>query len=240
VTIRAAGVVAVDEALGRTRRTDPVLPRSGGPAGNAGLTAWTGLLLLVLFTAELLTLIDIRQLISWHVVIGTLLIPPALLKTGTTGWRIIGYYTRRRPYRDAGPPPMLLRILGPLVVIGTLAVLGTGLLLILLGPDTSRRTFLDLLGQRIDAVTLHQVAFVVWAVVTGLHTLARLIPALRLTVVPNPAGEPVPGRGRRIAALTATVTVAALTATLVLSAAGAWRTQPERQHGPPPGRAATR
>lgn len=117
-----------------------MLPRSGGPAGNARLTAWTGLLLLVLFTAELLTLIDIRQLISWHVVIGTLLIPPALLKTGTTGWRIIGYYTRRRPYRDAGPPPMLLRILGPLVVIGTLAVLGTGLLLILLGPDASRRT----------------------------------------------------------------------------------------------------
>jgi hypothetical protein len=163
-----------------------------------------------------------------------------LLKTGTTGWRIVGYYTGRRPYRAAGPPPMLLRILGPLVVVGTVAVLGTGLLLILLGPDTSRRTLLDLLGQRIDAVTIHQATFVVWAVVTGLHTLARLIPALRLTVAPAPAGAPVPGRGRRFAVLIVTVTVAALSAAFVVSASGVWRSQPDQRHGSPPGRHATR
>jgi hypothetical protein len=239
VKIRTAGIDAVNEALGRTRRTDLVLPGAGGPAGNARLTAWTGLLLLVLFVAESFTLIDVRQLISWHVVVGTLLVPPALLKTGTTGWRIVRYYTGRRPYRDAGPPPMLLRILGPLVVLGTLAVLGTGLLLIVFGPDTSRHTLVDLVGQRIDAVTIHQATFVVWAVVTGLHTLARLVPAVRLTVAPAKAGEPVPGGGRRIAVLTATVTVAALSAALVLSASGAWRTQPEQRHRPPPGQHAT-
>jgi hypothetical protein len=236
VTIRTAGVDVLDEALGRTRRTDPVLPGGGGPAGNARLTAWTGVLLLVLFVAELVTLIDVRQLISWHLVIGTLLIPPALLKTGTTGWRIVGYYTGRRPYRDAGPPPLLLRILGPLVVAGTLAVLGSGLLLILLGPDTSRRTLLDVLGQRIDTVTIHQATFAVWAVVTGLHTLARLVPAARLTVAPGPSGISVPGSARRVGVLIVTVSVAAVCAALVLSAAGAWRTQPDRQHGSPPGR----
>lgn len=240
MTIRTAGVDVLDEALGRTRRTDPVLPGTGGPAGNARLTAWTGVLLLVLFVAELVTLIDVRQLISWHLVIGTLLVPPALLKTGTTGWRIVGYYTGRRPYRDAGPPPMLLRILGPLVVASTLAVLGSGLLLILLGPDTSRRTLLDTLGQRIDTVTIHQATFAVWAVVTGLHTLARLVTAARLTVTSGPAGISVPGRVRRAGLLLVTVSVAALSAALVLSAAGAWRTQPDRQYGPPPGRHATR
>jgi hypothetical protein len=240
VTIRKAGVDVLDEALGRTRRTDPVLPGAGGPAGNARLTAWTGVLLFVLFIAELVTLIDVRQLISWHLVIGTLLVPPALLKTGTTGWRIVGYYTGRRPYRDAGPPPMLLRILGPLVVASTLAVLGSGLLLVLLGPDTSRRTLLDVLGQRIDTVTIHQATFAVWAVVTGLHTLARLIPAARLTVAPAPPGVSVPGRVRRVGVLIVTMSVAAVSAALGLSAAGAWQTQPDRQHGSPPGRHTTR
>jgi hypothetical protein len=240
VTIRTAGVEVLDEALGRTRRADPVLPGAGGPAGNARLTAWTGVMLFVLFLTELITLIDVRQLISWHLVIGTLLVPPALLKTGTTGWRIVGYYTGRRPYRDAGPPPMLLRILGPLVVAGTLAVLGTGLLLILLGPDTSRRTLLDVLGQRVDTVTIHQATFAVWAVVTGLHTLARLGPAIRLTVAPAQAGEPVPGRVRRVTVLIATVSIAAVSAALVWSAAGSWRNQPEHRYGPAPGQHAAR
>ncbi|WP_138734092.1 hypothetical protein [Modestobacter excelsi] len=43
----------VDEAAGRSHRSDAVTGRTGGPAGNARLTAWTGLLLLVLFLAEL-------------------------------------------------------------------------------------------------------------------------------------------------------------------------------------------
>ena len=75
------------EAAGKGNRSDPVLPTTGGPAGNARLTAWTGLLLLVLFLAEVVTLLDVRGLLSWHVVLGTLLVPPALLKTASTGWR---------------------------------------------------------------------------------------------------------------------------------------------------------
>jgi hypothetical protein len=47
------------EAAGRRRRADPVLAGAGGPAGNARLTAWTGLVLLALFGAELVTLVDV-------------------------------------------------------------------------------------------------------------------------------------------------------------------------------------
>src|SRR5215471_4616849 len=119
----------VAEATGRTHRPDEALP-GGGPAGNARLTAWVGLVLLALFLAELVTLLDVRGLVSWHVAIGLLLIPPAIVKTVSTGWRIARYYTGSRPYRDAGPPPLLLRILGPLVVFSTLAVLASGLVLI--------------------------------------------------------------------------------------------------------------
>jgi len=75
----------VGTALGRARRSDPVLPRTGGPAGNARLTAWIGLGLLIAFLAELVTLLDVAGLISWHIIIGVLLVPPALAKTATTG-----------------------------------------------------------------------------------------------------------------------------------------------------------
>jgi hypothetical protein len=53
----------VDEATGRSHRSDAATGRTGGPAGNARLTAWPGLLL-VLFLAELVTLLDVRGLIS--------------------------------------------------------------------------------------------------------------------------------------------------------------------------------
>jgi hypothetical protein len=210
------------EATGRERRADPVVPGSGGPAGNARLTAWTGLVLLVLFVVELVTLLDLNGLISWHVVVGVLLVPPALVKTATTGWRIVRYYTKNPAYRRAGPPPMPLRVLGPLVVLSTLAVLGSGLALIALGPDGSRTVLFSVLGLRIDPLTVHQGTFIVWAVATGLHTLGRIVPALRLTGAGQQAGPRVPGRSSRAAVLPVTMLVAVVAAVLVLGASTAW------------------
>jgi hypothetical protein len=153
----------------------------------------------VLFLAERVTLLDVRGLISWHIAIGALLLPPALLKTATTGWRIARYYLGDADYRAAGPPPTLLRLLGPLVVASTPGVLGTGVALVLLGEATSRRTLLTAFGQRVDALTLHQATFAVWAVATGLHTLSRLVPALRAALLPPPgtSGRPVVGAAPR-------------------------------------------
>jgi hypothetical protein len=215
-------------ATGRVRRSDAVRPRTGGPAGNARLTAWTGLALLVLFAAELVTLLSVRRLIDWHVAVGVLLVPPALVKTASTGWRIVRYYTGDRSYRVAGPPPLPLRVLGPLVVLATLAVLGSGLLLVAIGPQASRHAVVTVLGRPVDAVNLHKVTFLGWAAVTGVHTLGRLLPALRLTV-----GGPrtsVPGRRWRAAALVAAAVAAAVGAVAVLGATdtAGWRTERHR------------
>ncbi len=163
----------VGTAVGRARRGDPVLPRTGGPAGNARLTASIGLGLLIAFLAELVTLLDVTGLISWHIVIGVLLVPPALVKTATTGWRILRYYTGNRAYRQAGPPPLLLRLLGPVVVLTTLTVLSSGLVLIAVGPDATFTPLLTVAGQQISWLTLHQITFIAWGVATGLHVLAR-------------------------------------------------------------------
>ncbi len=148
MTIARTLTDVVASATGRLRREDPTLPRTGGPAGNAALTAWIGLALLLLFLAELLTLLDVTGLISWHIVIGVLLVPPALVKTATTGWRILRYYTGHPAYRQAGPPPLLLRLLGPLVVLTTLAVLGSGLVLIAIGPETTFAPLITVLASK--------------------------------------------------------------------------------------------
>jgi hypothetical protein len=216
---------ALAEATGRRHRSDAVAPGGGGPAGNARLTAATGLVLFVLILAELVTLLDVTGLIGWHVAIGVVLVPPALLKTASTGWRIVRYYGGSRDYRESGPPPMLLRLLGPLVVLSTLGLLGSGLALIALGPEASRHAIVRALGQRVDAVTVHQAFFACWAVATGLHVLARLGPAVVLVG----QRSAVPGGRRRLTAVAVTLILAAIAAALLLGTAGAWA-HPGRPH----------
>lgn len=228
----------VAHATGRRTRTNPVSARTGGPAGNALLTAWTGLVLLVLFLAEVVTLLDVRALITWHVVLGALLIPPALLKTATTSWRIVRYYSGNTDYRAAGPPPTLLRLLGPLVVASTIALLGTGVALIVIGEPGSRTALLTVAGFRLDWLTLHQGSFIVWGVVTGLHVLARIAPAVREVAGRSGQGSPTPGPGLRAIVMTLTVAVAAATATLLVYADGSWQHLARHVgHRKPPARA---
>jgi hypothetical protein len=227
--VRAAKDIGYDllegflvEATGRHQRREPAPPPSGGPTGNAVLTAWTGLVLLVLFLAELLTLVDVRGLISWHVAVGALLVPPALMKTATTGWRVIGYYTGRQPYQVAGPPPTLLRWLGPLVVASTLALLGSGILLVLLGEQSGRQHILTALGFGISWVSVHQGVFAVWCGATGLHLLGRIVPALQLTVRRGGAGR-VPGAAARAVLLVAAGGAAVVLAVVLVRADASWQ-----------------
>ncbi len=217
---------ALATAIGRAHRRDPVLPATGGPAGNARLTAWTGLALLVLFVVELGTLVDLEPLIGWHIVVGVLLVPPALLKTLSTGWRILRYYTGRAAYRAAGPPPLLLRLLGPLVVLFTLAVLGTGLALVVVGPPAGGG---EPLVAGVSLIWLHQASFAAWSVVTGAHTLARLVPALRLVTDRAEEGA-VPGEWSRLGALAATLAVAGVLSAVMVGASDGWATYLHARH----------
>lgn len=210
-------------ARGRGHRADPVLPGTGGPAGNAQLTAWLGLTLLVLFLAELVTLLDVRGLITWHLAIGLLLIPPALVKTATTSWRFARYYSGAAVYQQAGPPPLLLRLLGPLVVLGTMALLGTGVAVMLVGPDAAGRPILAALGQQVSPLTLHQASVLVWAVPTGLHVIARILPALGLATTRSAhEGARLPGTGRRVGVLLTSALVAATGTITVLTLTSSW------------------
>lgn len=212
----------VDTAVGATHRQDPVRPVTGGPAGNARLTAWLGIGLLLLFLAETATLVSVTGLIDPHLVIGAVLIPLTLAKTATTGWRMVRYYTGVPDYVAAGPPPLLLRLLGPLVVLGALAVLGSGLALIAVGPRHTFEPFATVAGFGISPLTVHQAAFVVWLAAAGLHVLARTVPAVQLSLGSRTNGTAVPGRLLRAATLAVLVVPAVAAGVIVLHLSGAW------------------
>jgi cytochrome c oxidase subunit IV len=228
---RPTGIVASTLAAvtGRHERIDPVLPRTGGPAGNAVLTAWTGLVLLLLSVAQLLTLFDVRGLITWHLVIGALLVPPALLKTGTTTWRMLRYYGGDDAYHQTGPPPIVFRVLGPLVVLSTLSLLATGVLLVILGDQTSQHVLFTVPLLRVNWVTLHQVAFFIWAAATGLHLIGRLVPALQIVALRRTRRR-VPGRGRRLTLSGAVLVLAVPLALLLAHNTGDWGHRGPRFH----------
>jgi hypothetical protein len=84
---------------------------------NARLTAMTAVVLLLLVVAELATVVlGARGHLSLHVIVGLILVPPVLLKIGTTTWRMVSYYRGDAAYLEKGPPPLALRILAPFLV----------------------------------------------------------------------------------------------------------------------------
>jgi hypothetical protein len=134
-----------------------------GVEANSRLTSSTALVLVILLAIEGVTILQVRSLLTPHVFVGMLLIPPIVVKIASTVWRFANYYLGRVDYQRKGPPPAALRVLGPFVVILTVVLFGTGVLL-LLGPYSLR-------GQLLQ---LHQVSFVLWFLAMTVHVLSHL------------------------------------------------------------------
>src|SRR5947209_14735193 len=105
-----------------------------GVIGNERLTALAGAVLLVLFVVELVTVPNLRALLSVHVLVGVLLTGPLAVKLGSTGYRFLRYYTGSPAYVRKGPPHLPLRLLAPLLVVTTLVMIGSGIGLVATGP----------------------------------------------------------------------------------------------------------
>ncbi|HEY2311926.1 MAG TPA: hypothetical protein VGH46_12535 [Gaiellaceae bacterium] len=142
------------------------------PIGNERLTAAVGLLLLIPILVEVATvLLGVHTFMSVHVFVGLALIPPVLLKLGSTTWRFMRYYTRSRPYVALGPPQLAMRVLAPLFVAATIVLFGSGVAMGVLH------------GQALDwARRLHGPASVIWLLLLGLHVLVYFTRAVRRTV----------------------------------------------------------
>jgi hypothetical protein len=163
-----------DEILLPGRAEQRPAPRAerradAGVAANARLTATNAAMLLVLLAAEGVTILRVRELLTPHVFIGMVLIPPVLLKMASTTWRCVQYYRGAPAYRRKGPPPVPLRLLGPVVVILTVVLLASGVGLLLVSPS-----WLPLL------LKVHKASFVLWFAAMTIHVLGHLGEVFRL------------------------------------------------------------
>jgi hypothetical protein len=187
----------------------------GGTAGNERLTATTGIMLVLLLAAIGVTIVRLRPLISVHLFVGLVLIGPVALKMASTGYRFMRYYTSDPVYRERGAPPILLRVSAPIVVASTLAVLATGVALLLVGPRSS-----GILRE------LHKLSFIVWAAFTTLHVLGHL-PDLQKTFLTERDGRVeynklVAGRTGRAISLAGALIAGVVLAIVLIPRFGAW------------------
>jgi hypothetical protein len=188
-----------------------------GPERNARLTALTGVMLLVLLAIEGVTLLSLRAMISWHIFVGVLVVPVVGLKLASTGYRFYRYYTRRDDYVEAGPPHPLLRLLGPVVVLSTLVLLGSGLALVAVGPGDGL------------VLNLHKASFIVWLGALGAHVLGHLgrLRAVREDVA---GADRLGGFQWRLLLVAGAVVIGAVAAVVVLPHGTPWLDWVGREH----------
>ncbi len=164
---------------------------------NARITGTFGAVIFVLLFLEGVTVLRVRALISTHVFVGMLLVPLVVVKLASTGYRFVRYYRGHPGYVDKGPPPLLLRLLGPVVVATTIALLATGIGAIL----ADRRTTWF--------VRAHKVSFVLWFGAMTIHVLGHALetPALATADLRLAARRRTPGGAARLALLVVTLVV---------------------------------
>ncbi len=185
-----------------------------GVSGNARLTGAVAAALLVLLAAEGATIPFIGPLLGPHIFIGMLLIPPVLLKLGTTGYRFARFYTGSPAYVSKGPPAMALRVLAPGVVLTSLALFGTGVALLLAGPPSATLIF------------AHKLSFIAWVALMTIHVLGHVleVPALAFADFRRNRGDGIAlaGASARTLSLAASVLAGCALALLTFNLAAPW------------------
>ena len=196
----------------------------------------TGAVLLVLLAVEGYTILRIGRLLTLHVFLGMLLLGPVTLKAGSVLYRFARYYTGSEPYRRKGPPARLLRVLGPINMLLTACVFGTGIMLAVTGPSNY--------GGPTGWLQLHRLSFIAWLFFMAVHVLAYVwrLPAILAAEargVSLPEGGPASGqtgvgrharraaavlggRGTRLALLVASILAGLVIALLTVHLTGKW------------------
>jgi hypothetical protein len=184
---------------------------SGGVEGNARLTGTIAAVLLVLLAAEGVTVLRVGALLNFHVFIGALLVPPIALKIGSTSYRFVRYYTGSPAYRRKGPPPALLRVLGPLVVVLTIVLFASGIALLFASSSLHG-----------ELLFVHRTSFFLWLAAMAVHVLGHIRDTARLA--PGDfywrTRKQVAGAGVRQWAIAASLAVGALLGAVCLGQVG--------------------
>ncbi len=189
-----------------------------GVEGNARMTGVLGAVLLVALAVEGVTVLSVQDMLTLHVFLGLFVIPAVCLKLATTAYRFSHYYRGTAAYRRKGPPHPVLRIAAPVVVIATIALLGSGVVTLAVGPRHSD-TWL----------TIHQASFVVWFAVTTIHVLGHARETWKLTTAEMRANPPVPRRGTRISLVAGSLALGLTLGVASLGWTNAWTSRPRHR-----------
>jgi hypothetical protein len=196
----------VDARIRRIRAAE----QTAEPEDNARLTALTAVVLLVLLAIEGATLLSLQTFISWHIVVGMLLVPIVALKLGSTGYRFARYYLRNEAYVRAGPPPLPLRLLGPVLIVATAGLFASGIALAALGPGAPL------------VLLLHKASFAVWVAAMTIHVLWHLARMTRLASSDVAAIPRETGSRLRMTTLATAVTSGAVLAVATFPLVAPW------------------
>ena len=202
------------EYPGRIRSQHRRDTSTAGVEGNAKLTAMTGAVLLLGFAVEGFTILQVHRLLAIHFFVGFLLIGPVLLKIGSTLYRFVRYYTGSLAYVRKGPPAPVLRVLGPLVILTSVAVLGTGVALAVVGPRNGPWLF------------LHKATFILWFGVMTIHVLNHAPRLPRMLLARAGHGDDaarVGGGSARWLALAISLAAGAGVAAMTVQLTGKWQ-----------------
>lgn len=154
------------------RRPPLVVPADAIPVAvaNSRLTAILGLTLLILFALQVVTVLaGVRSVLTWHVVLGLILLPPVGLKLTSVTWRMVSYHRGRDGFADITPPPPALRVLGLFLAGLTVTLLVKGI------------TLLDWPGwAQSPALLVHQVSFYAWLAAVVVHIVPHFLQAVHL------------------------------------------------------------
>jgi hypothetical protein len=194
----------------------------------------TGAVLLILLAVECYTILQIGRLLTLHVFLGMLLLGPVTLKAGSVLYRFVRYYTGSAPYQRKGPPALLLRLIGPIIMLLTACVFGSGIMLAVTGPSY---------GPPSGWLVVHRISFVAWLFFIAIHVLAYVPRLLRLLAAEargvslargksggragggrhaRRAMEVLGGRGTRLTLLIASLLAGLVIALLTVHLAGKW------------------
>ena len=206
----------MDGAHSRSAGARSLSERLDGTVGNEILTSAAAIVLTVLLAAEGVTILNVGALRTPHMFIGMVLIPPILVKLGSTGYRFARYYLGARAYREKGTPLLPLRLLAPLLVLATVGIFASGVALLIVGHHSD------------SLLALHKVSFIVWAGCFAAHFLAHLPRMLRSVGADWAPGRrrEVPGAPIRLALVGGSIAAGLALAVAVLPSITGWHGGP--------------
>jgi hypothetical protein len=191
-------------------------PGLDGAESSERLTAMTGAVLLVGLAIECYTILRIGRLLTLHVFLGMLLLGPVVLKAGSVLYRFVRYYTGSEPYRRKGPPALLPRVIGPIIMLLTACVFGSGIMLAVTGPGY---------GPPGGWLEVHRISFIAWAFFIVIHVLTY-VPRVPRLLAAEAHGGPLlgflGGRGTRLGLMVASLLAGLVIALLTVHLAGKW------------------